>query len=84
MEIFNYFITWLGFLGVLAGILAAAFFDMSPLRAGIGGLVTGIVPVIVINSVSATPAPCLQQSKGLDILRAYYLKCPDPNAGLRK
>jgi hypothetical protein len=79
MEIWD---TWLGFLGFMSGLVAAAIFGWSPMRAGAAGFAGGLVLVTMINVLDPNPAPCLQQSKRWDVLRAYSLKCPDPNANL--
>jgi hypothetical protein len=80
--IFSHFDTWLGFLGLVFGLIAAAGFGWPPLRSALLGLASGIALVVLINVVVPKPAICLQQSKSWDILRAYSLKCPDPNAAL--
>jgi hypothetical protein len=66
---FPYFDTWLGFLGCVGGLVAAAVWNWSPLRSGVIGFGVGIVVVIIVNAM-APPAPCLQVSKGWDIWRA--------------
>jgi hypothetical protein len=80
--IFSHFDTWLGFLGLVSGLIAAAGFGWPPLRSALLGLASGLALVVLINIVAPKPAICLQQSKSWDILRAYSLKCPDPNANL--
>jgi hypothetical protein len=80
--IFGHFDTWLGFLGLVLGLIAAAGFGWRPLRSALLGVAGGVALVVLINVVAAKPANCLQQSKSWDILRAYSLKCPDPNANL--
>jgi hypothetical protein len=78
--IFSHFDTWLGFIGLVLGLIAAAGFGWRPLRSALLGVASGVALVVLINVVAAKPASCLQQSKGWDIMRAYSLKCPDPNA----
>jgi hypothetical protein len=80
--IFGHFDTWLGFLGLIFGLIAAAGFGWPPLRSALLGVASGAALVVLINVVSPKPANCLQQSKSWDILRAYSLVCPDPNANL--
>jgi hypothetical protein len=80
--IFSHFDTWLGFLGLVSGLIVAAGFGWPPLRSALLGLASGVALVVLINVVAPKPAICLQQSKSWDILRAYSLKCPDPNADL--
>jgi hypothetical protein len=63
--------TWLAYLGVIAGLAVSGVFGMSPLRTAGIGLAAGLVLVTIWNLVDPTPAPCLQSSKGWDILRAY-------------
>jgi hypothetical protein len=74
--------TWLGFLGLLCGLVAATIFEWPAMRTGLVGFAGGIVLVTLVNIVQPTPASCLQNSKQWDILRAYSLKCPDPTANL--
>ena len=80
--IFSHFDTWLGFLGLVSGLIAAAGFGWPPLRSALLGLASGVALVVLIKIVAPKPAICLQQSKSWDVLRAYSLKCPDPNANL--
>jgi hypothetical protein len=68
--------TWLAYLGLIGGLVAAAFFGWSALRAGLIGFVGGLAVVTVANAVAPLKAECLQETKGLDILRAYSIKCP--------
>jgi hypothetical protein len=74
MSIFSYFDTWLGFLGCVGGLVAAAVWNWPPLRSGAIGFLVGIIVVIIVNSVSP-PVPCLQSSKSWDVWRAYSLNC---------
>ena len=65
--------TWLGFIGLVSGLLVAAYFQWPPMRTALIGFAAGLVVVIVVNVLHPTPASCLQNSKGWDILRAYRL-----------
>ena len=76
--------TWLGYLGLIAGLVAAAALGWPPLRSAAIGLAGGIAFVTMVNVVDPKPADCLQSSKGWDILRAYSLVCPDPNQPVRR
>lgn len=67
--------TWLGYIGLLVGLVVAAAFNWPPLRSGIAGYVVGVALLTVINVVVPTPVSCLQSSKGWDILRAYSISC---------
>ena len=82
MSILDLFDTWPGFFGIVAGLTLAAFYGWRPLRSAVAGYACGVLVVVIMNGLSAKPASCLQESKSLDILRAYSIKCPDPNAGL--
>jgi hypothetical protein len=66
--------TWLGFIGLLSGLVAAAIFNWPPLRSALAGYAGGLVLLTIINLVSS-PVPCLQDSKGWNILRAYSTNC---------
>jgi hypothetical protein len=74
---FNFWLfdTWLGYIGLLLGLVAAASFNWPPLRSGIAGFVVGLALVTLINLLVPTPVPCLQSSKGWDVLRAYSISC---------
>lgn len=74
--------TWLGYVGFIGGLVAAAFFGWPAFRSALIGLAGGLVVVTLVNVVAPSPVSCLQNSKGTDILRAYSLKCPDPNKDL--
>jgi hypothetical protein len=76
------FDTWIGYLGLLLGLVAAAGFNWPPLRSGIAGFAVGLALVTVINVLVPAPVSCLQNSKGWDIFRAYSLNCPDPSTNL--
>lgn len=77
--------TWLGYLGLLAGLIVAAVAGWPPVRSAIVGLAGGIAFVTFVNVMDSKPVPeCLQQAKGWDILRTYSLKCPDPNDPVRR
>ena len=65
--------TWLGFLGLVVGLLVAAYCQLPPLRTALIGFAGGLVLVTVVNVLSPKPTPCLQNSKGWDIWRAYRL-----------
>jgi hypothetical protein len=67
--------TWLGYIGLLSGLVAAANFNWPALRSAIAGFAAGVVLLTIINAVIPTPAPCLQNAKGWDILRAYSINC---------
>ncbi|TMJ33943.1 MAG: hypothetical protein E6G96_03335 [Alphaproteobacteria bacterium] len=67
--------TWFACFGLLFGLLAADLFSVSLLRSAAIGFVAGAVLVTLVNVVQPTPAPCLQNAKGWDILRAYSLNC---------
>jgi hypothetical protein len=67
--------TWLAYFGLLFGIVASALFGTSLTRSAVIGFGAGIVVVFLVNIVDPTPAPCLQNSKGWDILRAYSFSC---------
>jgi len=69
--------TWLAYLGLIGGLVAAAVFGWSALRSSLIGFVGGLVVVTLMNVAVPLQAECLQQTKGLDILRAYSIKCPD-------
>jgi hypothetical protein len=75
--------TWLGYLGLLCGLGASAIFGIAPVRSAAVGFASGIVLVILVNMTNPVPPPCLQSSRGGDILRAYSLDCGDPLGVLR-
>ena len=68
--------TWLAYFGLIFGTIATVVFGVSLARAAVIGLAAGAVLAVVWNVAAPTPAPCLQNSKGWDILRAYSLDCP--------
>jgi hypothetical protein len=72
MEIWQ---TWLGYFGLICGLVAAAVLQTSALRSAAIGFVAGLVLVILWNVVAPSAAPCLQSSTGWDILRAHSLSC---------
>ena len=72
MEIWQ---TWLGYFGLICGIVAAAVLQTSLLRSAAIGFVAGLALVILWNVVAPAAAPCLQGSSGWDILRAHSLNC---------
>jgi hypothetical protein len=67
------FDTWLGFLGLIGGLAAAAIWNWPPVRSALIGFAVGVVAVVVVNLVSPSPSPCLQTAKGWDIWRSYWL-----------
>jgi hypothetical protein len=67
--------TWLAYLGLIFGILASIVAGTSLMRSAMIGFAGGVVLVILWNIVEPTPVPCLQNSKGWDVLRAYSLDC---------
>jgi hypothetical protein len=75
MNMLGLFDTWLGFLGVVAGLVLAAVYGWRPLRSAVVGFAAGLVLVTLVNGLSGEPPPCLQQAKGRDILRAYSTIC---------
>jgi hypothetical protein len=82
MSVLDLFATWLGFFGIVAGLVLAAVYGWRPLRSAVAGYVCGVAVVVFVNVLTPTAAPCLQEAKGGDILRAYSIRCPDPNADL--
>jgi len=69
----GYFDTWLGFIGLLVGLVVAAWFGWRPLQTALAGYVGGVLLVVLLNVMSPEPSACLQNAKGSDILRAYKL-----------
>ena len=39
------------------------------------GLVGGLAAVTLLNLIDPDPAPCLQDARGISVLRAYSLEC---------
>jgi hypothetical protein len=72
--------SWLGYFGLLFGLIAGNILAYSLLRSALIGFAGGIAVMVAINILDPKPDLCLQNSKRWDILRAYSLKCPDPNA----
>jgi len=70
MDLFD---TWLGFFGLVGGLVTAAVWRRPPVRSALIGFALGIAAVIVANLMAPTTAPCLQSAKGGDILRAFRL-----------
>jgi hypothetical protein len=66
---------WLAYFGLLCGIVVSAVLGASLLRSALIGLAGGGALALLVNALDPTPAPCLQQAKGWDILRAYSLDC---------
>ena len=65
--------TWLGYFGLLLGLAVSGILGSSPLRTAVIGLASAVVLVVLWNFFDPTPAPCLQNSKGWDILRSYAM-----------
>jgi hypothetical protein len=76
----TWFDTWLGFLGIVVGLALAAFYGWKPLRSAVAGYACGVLLVVIVNGLGAEAAPCLEKSRGLDILRAYSYDCASPPA----
>jgi hypothetical protein len=72
----DFWYTWLAYFGLLCGIVVSAFLGASLMRSAVIGFVGGAVIAILANVLDPTPAPCLQNAKGWDILRAYSTNCP--------
>jgi len=72
----DFWYTWLAFIGLIGGIIVSAILGASLVRSAAIGFVGGAVIVTLVNFLDPTPAPCLQNAKGWDILRAYSLDCP--------
>ena len=68
--------TWLAYFGAIVGIVVTAIFGVPLSRSVAIGLAAGAVLVTLWNVTAPTAAPCLQNAKGWDILRAYSLDCP--------
>jgi hypothetical protein len=67
--------TWLAYLGLICGLLAPVLFKISLGRSAAIGFAAGLVLVTIVNVVTPRAAPCLESSKGWDILRAYRVNC---------
>lgn len=67
--------TWLGFFGLLCGLIAPTIFRVPVIWSALTGLVGGIALVTLWNFAAPTPVSCLPMTKGIDILRAYDLSC---------
>ena len=74
--------TWLAFFGLIAGIVVSSLIGASLLRSALLGFAGGLVMVTLWNALGSAPPPCLSNSKGLDILRAYNLDCLKSNEPL--
>ena len=72
--------TWLGFLGLICGLVAPSIIRIPILWSVALGLAGGIVLATFWNIAAPTPAPCLLYAKGPDILRAYNLSCARDDA----
>jgi hypothetical protein len=72
--------TWLGFLGLLCGLVAPIIIRVPVIWSAVVGLAGGIALVTLWNVAVPTPAPCLLYAKGPDILRAYNLSCARDDA----
>ena len=68
--------TWLAYFGLLFGLSAPAVIGTPVGRSAAIGIAAGLAIMVLWNLVDPTPASCLQNSKGWDILRAYSLNCP--------
>ena len=68
--------TWLAFIGLVGGLAVSAIFGWPPLRSAAVGFVGGLAAVTLVNLIDPNPAPCLQDSKGISLLRAFSLECP--------
>jgi hypothetical protein len=67
--------TWLGFFGLLCGLMAPTVVRVKVIWSALVGLIGGIVLVTLWNVAAPAQAPCLLNAKGIDILRAYRLTC---------
>lgn len=65
---------WSTALATLIGLIVEGAIIQTSLRRGVMvGLAVGVALAFVVNATAKTPVPCLQQSKGWDILWAYKL-----------
>lgn len=67
--------TWLGFIGLICGLIAPTLVRIPLLWSTLTGLACGIVLVTAWNFAVPTRAPCLPEARGIDILRAYEVSC---------
>jgi hypothetical protein len=73
-----YWYTWLAYFGLLAGIVVSAVMGLSLMRSALFGFAGGVVLVTLWNVTMPPRAYCLQESKGVEILRSYNLNCVRP------
>jgi hypothetical protein len=67
--------SWLAFVCLIGGLVSSVVFGWPPLRAAAIGFAGGLAAVTLINLIDPNPAPCLQEAKGISLLRAYSLEC---------
>jgi hypothetical protein len=67
--------TWLGFFGLLVGLIAPTIIRVPVIWSALTGLVGGVALVTLWNFAAPAPVSCLPMAKGIDILRAYDLSC---------
>jgi hypothetical protein len=67
--------TWLGFFGLLCGLIAPTIFRVKVMWSALAGLIGGVALVALWNVAVPARAPCLPNAKGVDILRAYRVTC---------
>ena len=65
--------TYFGLAGFLAGIVASTWLPWHIVKCAIAGFLAGLLVAVIFNLVA--PAPCLQNSKGWQIVWAYSLFC---------
>jgi hypothetical protein len=67
--------TWLGYFGLLIGLVSGSFIGWSIFRSSVIGLIGGMIIAAIINFAIPGKASCLQTAKGIEILTAYSLHC---------
>ncbi len=72
----DFWYSWLAYFGLICGVLVSAVLGASLVRSALIGFAGGAAIMLLANFFDPTPAPCLQNAKGWDILRAYSLNCP--------
>jgi hypothetical protein len=72
----DFWYTWLAYFGLLGGIVVSAILGLPLIRSALVGFVAAAALVTVVNFLDPTPAPCLRDAKGWDVIRAYSLACP--------